>query len=71
MTDNRLTHDKSQSIDPQQQVICERLCAFAGEILEYCGTLHLELPSQVIQRERSHADPKRFNLSIRPTIYPT
>jgi hypothetical protein len=26
-------------------VICERLCGFAGELLEYCGTVHLELPS--------------------------
>lgn len=37
------------SIKPPQ-VICERLCAFAGEIVEYCGTLHLELPSQVNKR---------------------
>jgi len=45
----------------ENQVLCERLCAFAGEILEYTGSLHLELPShRNSNRLWSGGDPLKF-----------
>ena len=45
----------------ENQVICERLCTFVGEILEYTGTIHLELPSQRNHsRLWSGGDPLKF-----------
>jgi hypothetical protein len=46
---------------PPFKVICERLCAFAGEMLEFTGTLHLELPSQWTHgRAWLGGDPLKF-----------
>jgi hypothetical protein len=45
----------------ENQVICERMCEFAAEVLEWCGTVHLELPSpRHPSRVWFGGDPLRF-----------